>query len=77
MGGVDEQLEVGVGVHVDEAGTDEQPVGVDHPGRGLARETSDRRDTAAGDADVGAEPRVAGSVDDAAAANQQVEHLAH
>ena len=76
VGRIDEQLEVGVGVHVDEAGADEQPVGIDHSGRGLGRKSSDRSDTAAGDADVGGEPRIAGPVDDPAAANQQVEHRA-
>ena len=69
-----EQLQVGVRVHVDEPRADEEPVGVDHPLGRLVDQASDGGDPAARDADVGAVPRIAGAVDHAAAADQEVEH---
>ena len=72
VGRIDEQLQVGVRVHVDEAGADEEPVRVDHALRGLV-DATDVRDPAARDADVGAVPGIAGAVDHAAAADQHVE----
>ena len=74
MSRVGEELEVGVGVHVDEPGADHEAVGVDHSRRRLPGQTADRRDPVARDPDVRLEPRVAGAVDDAAAANEDVEH---
>jgi hypothetical protein len=72
--GIREQLEVGVRVHVDKPGADDEAIGVDHARRGLAAQAADRRDPVARDADVRLEPRVAGAVDDAAAADEDVEH---
>ena len=72
VGRIDEQLQVGVRVHVDEARADEEPVRVDHALRGLV-DATDVRDPAARDADVGAVPGIAGAVDHAAAADQHVE----
>jgi hypothetical protein len=70
---VDEQLEVRVGVHVDEAGTDDQSRRVDDASRPRVSEPPDRGHAPAGDADVGLVPRVPRAVDDTAASNQQVE----
>jgi hypothetical protein len=68
-----EQLHVGVGVHVDEPGADEEPTRVDRPPRRLI-DASDRADAVAGDRDVGGERRRAGAVDHATATEDQVEH---
>ena len=68
-----EQLHVGVGVHVDEPGADEEPARVDRPPRRLV-DAPDRDDALAGDPDVGGARRRAGAVDHAAATEDQVEH---
>ena len=71
MFGIGEHREVGVGVHVDEAGREHQPGGVDDPTGGRwPRPRADRRDPAAGNRDVGADPRCAGAVDHVAAPEQ-------
>ena len=74
VGRVREQLEVGVRVHVDEPGADDEPAGVDDARRRLAAESADGCDPVAGKADVGLEPGVAGAVEDASALDQDVEH---
>ena len=70
---VHEQLEVGVRVHVDEAGADEEAARVDHALGGVV-DATDLGDPAARDADVGAVPGIAGAVDHTAASDQDVEH---
>ena len=60
-------------MHVDEAGADEQSVGVDDAARRLVH-PSDRGDAVAVDRHVGRERGLAGAVDHAAAADEQVEH---
>ena len=72
-----EQQVVGVRVHVDEAGRDDQPLGVDLA-LGLARRhAADGDDPVAADGHVADEPRVAGAVDDAAVADDEVVLAAH
>lgn len=69
------QARAGMGVHVDEPGRDESIVRVDE-GRGpRGTEGADGHDAVAADADVGPVPRVAGPVEDAPVANQDVEGL--
>jgi hypothetical protein len=68
-----EASSVGVGVHVDEPGADEEPTRVDRPPRRLG-DAPDRDDAVAGDPDVGGARRLAGAVDHAAATEDQVEH---
>jgi hypothetical protein len=61
-----------MGVAVDKAGGDDQPVGVDHPfGRGA--DAADLDDGAVRDADIGAITRQPGSVHHGAVFDQQVE----
>ena len=75
-GGIGEQGEVGVGVHVDEPGRDHAPRGIDHPG-GFAREVGrDRRDAVPGERDVRPAPRGPGPVEDRAPADQPVKRHA-
>ena len=70
---VDEHVELGLAEQVDEAGRHHQAGGVD-PRRGLGRrQVAERGDPVAGDADVGAEPRGAGAVDDLAVGDHDVE----
>ena len=57
---------------VDEARRDDEAGGVDRP-RGLCPHASQRDDAAVADADVADERRVAGAVDDAAAADEEVD----
>ena len=61
-----------MGVAVDEAGREDQPVAVHNPFRGRP-DTADFRDAAAGDADIGAEPRRARTVHHIGAADKQIE----
>ena len=73
-GRVREQREVAVAVRVDEAGADDLPRGVDHPGGILgAVEPADLDDAAVLDRDVSEEGRAAGAVGDPAALDQDVE----
>src|SRR5262249_61216381 len=67
------RLPVIMGVHISPPGGDQKPVGLDHPPRrrGLA---ADRGDPLAIDCYVTGERRAAGSVDDGAAANDDVVH---
>ncbi len=60
-------LAVVVGVDVDPARGDQQPVGVDGPGRRLAGGGADAGDRAPVDGDVGGAGRCAGAVDDGSA----------
>ena len=70
---VPHRLAVVVRVHVDPAGRDQQAVGVDlAPGRALL--AADRGDPAVRDRHVAGERRLAGAVDDGAAANDDVVH---
>ena len=69
---VPRHLRVHVGVTVDEAGRDDQPVGVDGA-LGRRPDATDLDDAAAPDADVAAIARGARAVDDRPAANQQIE----
>ena len=62
-----------MGVHVDPAGRDHQARGVDLALAG-ALLAADRGDAAAGDRHVARERRLAGAVDDGAAANDDVVH---
>ena len=62
-----------MGVHVDPAGRDQEPVGIDlAPRRALL--AADVCDPPARDRDVAGEGRLAAAVDDAAAANDDVVH---
>ena len=63
----------GVRVDVDEAGRDDAIARVDDARRGRAAERPDGRDAIAGDADIGAQPRVARAIHDACVANQDIE----
>ena len=65
-------LRVHVGVAVDEARRDDQPVGVDGALRVLP-DAADLDDAAVLDAEVGAEARLARAVDDGAAADEEIE----
>ena len=70
---VPHRLAVVMGVHVDPAGRDHEAGGVDvAPGRALL--AADRRDAAARDRHVAGESRLAGAIDDGAAANDDVVH---
>jgi len=70
---VDENVELGLAEHVDEARRDDQPGGVD-PRRGRGGlQLTDGRDAIALDADVGVEPRRAAAIDDPATGDQQIE----
>ena len=71
---VREQLEVGVRVHVDEPGQTNRPSASIVRAAGSPPSRPTAAIAVAGDADVGCVPRVAGAVDHAAAAEQQVEH---
>ena len=64
-------LAVEVRVHVDEAGRDEQAVGVDDFARGTV-DRADFGDDAVGDRDVGDARRGAGAVDDGAALDHEI-----
>ena len=69
---VDEHVVLGLPEHVDEAGRDDEPGGVDAPLRLGALEAAHGRDAVADHADVGAEPGRAGAVHDAPAREEQV-----
>ncbi|AKH84499.1 hypothetical protein AA958_22445 [Streptomyces sp. CNQ-509] len=68
--GVAQQGEVGVGVHVDEAGGEDEAPGVEDGAAGEPR--ADGRDPAAGQPHVGAVSRRPRAVDDEGAADHQV-----
>ena len=68
-----EELQIGVRVHGDEPGTHEEPSGVDRAFGRLVH-TPDRSDAIARDRDVSRERGAARAVDDAAAADEHVEH---
>jgi hypothetical protein len=70
---VHRQVEVVVGVHVDEAGADDPPVGADHPLGAGPGEALDRDDPPAGHADVGRDSRRTGAVQHQAARDHEVE----
>ena len=77
--GVPQDLRVVVGVDVDEAGGDDEAVGVDHP-RGVSDGVGDRvteHDASVTDADVAPVTRRAGAVDDLGAAQEHVERAGH
>ena len=75
-GWVGEERKVGVGVHVDEAGRDHAPRGIDHLTR-LARQVGrDGRDSVPGQRDVRPPPRGPGPVEDRSPADQPVERHA-
>ena len=65
----------GVRVHVDEARRDVAIAGIDHGLRRGVAERSHGANAIAGDADVGAIPGIAGAVEHAAVADQDVELL--
>ena len=65
-----------MGVHVDPARGDQQPVGVD-VALGRALLAADRRDAAVRDRHVAGKCRFAGAIDDLAAANDDVVHGRH
>src|SRR6185503_20398506 len=58
--------------HVDDAGGDDEAAHVEDAPRLFRIDATDGRDAIACDRDIGREPRVAGAVDDAAAAQEQV-----
>ena len=64
---------VGMGVHVDEAWSDDEIRGIDRLGRDAAGKCPDRHDTAVPDADVGAAAGRTRSVDDDATNDDQIE----
>lgn len=59
-------------MHIDEARRDDEIASVEVAFAGSGRNLADGRDSIGGDGDVGGEPRVAGPVDDAAAAQDEV-----
>jgi hypothetical protein len=67
-----EQQVVGVRVHVDEAGADDETLRVDRALRLSFRHAADRDDLVAGDRDGAMEPRVAGAVHDAPVRDEEV-----
>ena len=71
--GVEGELGIVVGVHVDDARHDDEAVGVDRPPG--AREAADVGDEAVADADVGAPHRKPRAVDDGPALDDGVEEL--
>ena len=69
-----EQQSVGMRVHVDEPGRDDQPAAsMTRRARALGADAADRGDPVAADRHVAVEPGVAGAVDDPAAADQDIE----
>ncbi len=71
--GLDEEPQIRVRVHVDEPGTDEEPIRVDGAPSRLV-DAPDRCDAVTRDRDIGGERRAAGAVDHAASADEHVEH---
>src|SRR5262249_24268253 len=71
--GVPEDLSVVVRVDVDETGRDDVPLGVEDSVTGQPR--TDLRDPVAVDRDIGDNSRLAGAVDDRAAADDQLTHV--
>jgi hypothetical protein len=71
---VDRQVEVVVGMHVDEAGADDPPLGTDRPRRADARETPDLDDPPARHPEVGRDGGRAGAVEHHAARDHEIEH---
>ncbi len=70
---VERQREVGMGLDVDEAGRDDEALGVDRMRRiGARRIGAERGDAVSGNGDIGAIGFGAAAVDDAAAANENV-----
>src|SRR6185295_5768514 len=67
-----EDGEIGMGVHVDEAGRDDEALGVDFA-LALGGDPADRGDLAALDGEVAVEPGVARAIDDLAVAKNEVE----
>src|SRR5439155_2707181 len=65
------RLNVVVGVEVDDAGSDEQSLGIDRPG-GRAANAADLRDRSVLDRDIGLVAREPGAVDDHPVPDQQV-----
>ena len=68
------QHDVGVRVHVDEAGADDLVAAVDSAGGIVGLDLADYDDLVALDADISTEPGVAAAVKDARIAQDQVEH---
>ena len=62
-------------VHVDEAGRDVEPGGVDLAGRARPGQIAHRDDLAPCDAHIGHERRIAGPVHHPSTSNQQIEGL--
>ena len=71
---VPRRLPVIVGVGIDEAGSHQRAVGIEHF-VGRAAQCADLDDHAAGDGNVRAKRRCAGAVDDGAALQQEVVHV--
>ena len=70
---VPHRLPVVVRVHVDPAGRDQEPIGID-VALGRALLAADRRDAAVRDRNVAGKGRLSGAIDDGAAANDDVVH---
>ncbi len=66
---------VGMVVHVDEAGGNGEARGIDRALGGGSRKRTQGDDPVAADADIAQERGIAGAVDQAPAANQQIEIL--
>ncbi len=69
------QGEVGVGVQVNESGSQDRAVDLKRAPGGGASDVTDCGNPVLLDADIGAEPRIAGSVDNARVAEEKVERL--
>ena len=69
-----QQDAVGVGMGVDQSGRDNQPCSVDFAGGGQGGEVADRRDAVGRDGDIGWAGGSTGTVDECAAAQDQVGH---
>ncbi len=72
--GVGQDLQVGVRVHVDEAGRESQPGRRRSSAGRLRKVVADSHDPPAVDGDVGGESRGAGAVDDGRPGDQQLSH---
>ena len=73
---VDEQVDLRLAEHVDEAGSDDQAGGVDGAlGRQRSIGLADEGNAIADDADVGVNPRIAAAIDHAAVADEVIELL--
>ena len=70
---IEQQGEIGMAVYVDEAGSNEEPFGIDNFRSLGGRHSADHRDFTPGNGNVGRDSRGAGSVQNPPAANDCIE----